>query len=89
MLTRPGDPYEVVLFYQDAGLALRRLLARRSNGEGFAFSPETKYDAASGRRRVSTPETATWWAEAQVRYISEHSVRSGFDGIPHLTSINA
>ncbi|CAI5974637.1 unnamed protein product [Closterium sp. NIES-65] len=50
-----------------ASQALANLFGDPRNAPGFVLKPREDYDPETKERRYTTPETGTWWPEAQVR----------------------
>lgn len=64
-LSKPGDPYPIILRYRDPIEALKDLLSDPRNAAGFIYHPDTVVNE-NGERVVSSPETAEWMQKAQV-----------------------
>ncbi|GAQ89262.1 hypothetical protein KFL_005040060 [Klebsormidium nitens] len=70
-LSKEGDPYPIILRMRDPEEALKEMLSNSANSTGLADRPQD----SKGNRTVSSPDTATFWEQAQ-----EYINRTGHAG---------
>ncbi|GJP86782.1 hypothetical protein CLOP_g16763 [Closterium sp. NIES-67] len=59
-----GQPPQT-MHLRDASQAFADIYGNPNNAEGFMLRPRIDSDPATGQRQFSTPDTGTWWHDAQ------------------------
>ncbi|CAI7880769.1 unnamed protein product [Closterium sp. NIES-53] len=82
-----ADFDDQLMFFRDPAQALADMFGHPDNVEGFVLKPQVDIDPATRKRRYSTPDSGTWWHEAQ-DFVGEDGVVAAiilYSDVTHLS----